>query len=496
MFDRLKILIDKIKNISKAIDGYKKDTIVQSLPTLAYVNRAKKFLEQNRYLEAECLLTEALSLPQQDALVYKYLGLVYERTGRLEKSVETYQISADLNPQDKNIWQRLGFALVSIKEYERALKSFDNANRVQAGNSDTFTGWGMALMKMNDFANARDKFEKAIKFNKYNFSAVFLCAVMEIKLNMLDKAEGKLSFLSNVAPNESNTFEYARLKALKDDFDNAIFYAKKSIEYNKKMLPAYILLGQVYTQKFDEQNAVKYFKLAEDENLKASNLYLEWGKSLVKFEKFDEGKQKLLKAYELDGENIEIIANLGLCCVSKNEFEEAQPLLNKVLEKEPENKTVKQALGISAFENGDLEHALQIFRSDDEDAVNCFYIAKCYEQKNDDTKVRDYYEASLRINVKYTKAYINYVNYLISKNDYTEAQRKLRKALKHDENNIELLNLMFYVSYILVKDNYSEYNLKEAVSVAEKTENMGRDLFKYPEQKSELLELLQKRNKN
>ena len=493
MFDRLKLIIERIKFISKVIDNYKKDTIVQSLPSLTYVNRAKKCLEQNKYLEAECLLKEALSLPQKDALVYKYLGLVYERTGRLNEAVETYQMSADLNPNDKNIWQRLGFGLVSIKEYERAIKSFDNANRVQAGNSDTFTGWGMALMKLKDYDGAREKFEIASKINKYNFSAIFLCAVMEIKLNMLDKAENKLSFLANVSPNESNTFEYARLRALKDDLDNAIFYAKKSLSYNPKMLPAYIILGQIYTQKLDEENAVKYFQEAENQNLNNPDLYLEWGKSLIKFEKYSDAKQKLLKAYELNAENLEIMANLGLCCISMKEFDEAEPLLSKVLEKEPENKTVKQALGISAYEKGDIEKAFQIFKNDDEDAVNCFYIAKYYEQKNDDIKTRDYYETSLRLNVKYIKAYLNYVNYLISKNDFSEAQRKLRKALKYDEDNIELLNLMFYSSYILVKENNSEYNLKEALSVAEKIENLGEDLFKYPEQKQELTKLLQER---
>lgn len=494
MFDGLKIIIDRIKNISKVIDNYKKDTIIQSLPTLTYVNRAKKFIEKNRFLEAELLLNQALELPQKDALVYKYLGLVYERTGRLQESVEAYQNSADLNPHDKNIWQRLGFALVSVKEYERAIKSFDNANKVQAGNTDTFTGWGMALMKMNDFALAREKFEQAIKINKYNFSAVFLCAVMEIKLNMLDKAESKLSFLANVSPNESNTFEYARLKALKDDLDNAIFYAKKSLQFNKKMLPSYIILGQVYTQKLDEENAMKYFQEAENQDLKTPNLYLEWGKSLVKFEKFDEGKQKLLKAFETDNENLEIMANLGLCCVSRNEFEEAQPLLDKVLDKEPENKVVKQALAISAFESGDFEKALGIFRSDDEDAVNCFYIAKYYEKSGDDTKTRDYYESALRINPKYIKAYISYVNYLMNKNDYVEAQRKLRKALRYDENNVDILNLMFNVSYILVKENYSEYNVKETIAIAEEIENLGD--FKYPDQKQELERLLQERDKN
>lgn len=496
MFDGLKNLIDTIFKISKSIDKYKKDTVVQSLPTLAYVNRAKKLIDTNNFPGAEQILLEALELPQKDPLVHKYLGLVYEKTMRFEDAVEHYQLSADLDPNDKNIWQRLGFALVSVGKYEQADKSFDNANKIQAGSTDTFTGWGMAFVKMKKYEEAHEKFLTAVKLNKYNQTALFLCAVCEIKLKMYDLAENKLAFLSNVNPNESNTFEYARLKALKDDIENAIHYAKKSLSFNSKMLPAYILLGQLYAQKLDQENSLKTFEEAELNGLTPSNLYLEWGKVLIKFERDVEAKQKLLKAYEMEPNDNDIIANLGLCCVIRKEFEEAKPLLQKVIEADPENKTVKQALGIIEFEDKNIEKALQIFRSDDEDAVNCFYIAKCYEQKDDDTKVKEYYEAAIRQNNKYITAYIDYVNYLIKKCDYVEAQRKLRKALKYDENNTKLLNLMFYVSYILVKENVCEYNVKEALSIAQKVEGLGADLFEYPGQKQELLELLPERDAN
>jgi len=488
--------LEKISSLSKSVDVYKKDTIIQSLPAITYVNRAKKLIEKNDYVMAEAVLTEALLLPQKDALVYKYLGLVYEKRGVFNLAVENYQTSAELNPHDKNIWQRLGFALMSMKEYEKAEKAFENANKIQAGNTDTFTGWGMALMKMKNFSEAKEKFSQAVAINKYNFSALFLCSVMEIKLGMYDKAESKLAFLSNVSPNESNTFEYARLKSLKNNYDEAIHYAKKSIEFNKNMLPSYILLGQMYAQKLDEKTSLFYFSEAEKRDLKSADMYLEWGKALEKFERHEDAKQKLLQALKIDENNSEIKSYLGLCYVSLREFQDAEPLLNDVISNEPENKVVNQALGIIAYENNDIEKAIQIFRKDDENAVNCFYLAKCYETKSNDEKIRDYYEAALRLNSKYITAYINYTSYLISQKDFQEAQRKLRKALKFEENNIDLLNLMFYVSYILVKDKVCEYNVKETLEISKKIENINPDLFRYPEQKQELTELLQERDKN
>ena len=227
MSDWLKNIIEKVKDLSSSIDKYREETVIQSLPSYTFVNRAKALIEKGQYKQAEEVLHKALELPQKDALVYKYLGAVYEKLGKFEECVEAYQTSAEISPQDKIIWQRLGFALVTIGKYENAIKSFENANKIQPNNSDTFTGWGMALMKQGEFALAQAKFMEASKANKYNFTAVFLGSVMDIKLGMYDKAEMKLSFLANVCPNANNTFEYARLKALKDDLDSAIHYAKK-----------------------------------------------------------------------------------------------------------------------------------------------------------------------------------------------------------------------------------------------------------------------------
>ena len=78
----------------------------------------------------------------------------------------------------------------------------------------------------------------------------------------------------------------------------------------------------------------------------------------------------------------------------------------------------------------------------------------------------------------------------MAQDEWLEAQRKLRKALKYEPQNILLLNLMFYVSYVLVKDNVCEYNVKETISFANTIEKIAPELFEYPEQKLELEKLL------
>ena len=484
----IKNIIEKITSLNRSVNAYQKDTVIQSLPSVAMVNQAKKLYEERNYLEAKLILDKAMEFPQKDARVLKYQGMVSEKLGLPRAAVDYYQESADLNPNDKTIWQKLGFALIAINKYVEAEKSFENSDKIARGNTDTNTGWGMALMKQHRYAEAREKFVTAAQINRYNFSAIFLAAVMDIRLNELDKAETRLAFLANVNPNESNTYEYAHLKFLKKDYDNAMFYAKKSLEYNSSMLPAYLLISNIYTLNWDKENALASFEQAEQKDLISLPLYLEWGLTLEKFDCFELAIEKFQKALEIVPEDKDTLANLALCLVLTGNIEEAKLYIEKV----PEGYATRQAKAVIAYNNNEIENALsnwkQLSEENQDSAFNYYYLAKCHEKMQNDMKVKDYYNAAINKKPIYFNAYRDYAKYLFAHNDFAEAQRKLRKAFKLDVNNVEILNLLFYSSYKLVKDNICEYNIKETIGCAEKAETVGT--FDYPEEKSELSELL------
>jgi len=470
------------------------------LPALTYVNRAKKKLQEGKLNAAKKILLKALELPQKDPLVYKYLGIVNDKLKEYTEAADAYQESADLNPHDKNIWQKLGFALIACNKYTEAEKSFDNANKISPGNTDTFTGWGMALMKSERYIEASEKFTEAIKASKYNFTAIFLAAVTNVKMKEYDKAEAKLSFLANICPNESNTYELAHVKFIKCDYENAIHYGKRAVEFNSNMLPAYILLGKIYTAANDMDSSLKAFQTAENKELISVNLYVEWAISLIRFGNFTEAKDKLFKALEKDPENTEVMAYLGFYYANEGNIEEAEKYLEKIPEKETPSIIVKQSFGITAFEKGDNNKAVALFKetlNDDlDDSISYYYLAKIYEKQNNHSKVKENYDMAISKNPKYTKAYIEYVKYFISKNDFPEARRKLRKALKYNTKNIEILNLLFLTEYMLVKDNGCEYNIKEALAIAKEIEEISPDLFEYTEKKEKLAEILNSKSLN
>lgn len=495
MFGWIKNISDKIKDLNSSVNNYKEETGNQTIPSLAYVNRAKNLMEKSRYAEAKGVLLEALELTRNDALVYKYLGVVEEKLGDLPAAVEAYKESANINPQDKNIWHKLGLVQISMRNYEEAEKSLENADKVSPLNTDILTAWGMALLKQKKYPKAHEKFINATKINRYNFAAMLLSAIVEVRLGMYDEAEKKLAFLMNANPNESCAYEFANLFFLKENYEAALRYAKQSIDFNQYMLPAYLLLGKIYSMEHDYDNSNKYFAMAKDNELENALLYLEWGNALIRLCRFEEAKGMYQKVLLEDVENPDAQAGMALCAAETKDFEKAYNFINFADEKDYDGVFLIEAKGISAYAYGKVEEAISYFKDalkkDPKDVYNYYRLAKCYESLENDEMIKDSYDKILKFNPSCTQAYVDYAKYLLSKQEYKEAQRKLRKAEKLEPCNQEILNLLFYVSYILVKENVCAYNVKEVMSIADRITE-----FKYPELRAELEVLLKNIKEN
>lgn len=484
----IKNIFDKIKDLNVSVDSYKKDSIIQSLPTVAYVNKAKKLIEEKQFDKAEGILQEALDISQQDSSAYKYLGKIYEIRNQFEDATNYYEQSALLNPQDKEIWLRLGMSRLNSKKYNDAIEAFEQANKVTPVNTDVHTGWGMALMKLKKYALARDKFITASQISKYNFTAILLSAIMEIRLCDYESAEMKLKFLAKVAPNESSTYEYANLELIKSNYKNAEKYAKKSISINKQMLPAYFVLGEIYSIQKDLEKTENIFNSALENDLENEVLHFEWGKAYIRLFEFDKAQEQFELALQKDCEYTNAKIGLALMKAYNSDFS----LVTELKEKHGDNVYIQEAIGLEHLASGKNEDAIEMFkkaiRTDQKQTFNYLHLAKTYQNLNNKDKIRENYEKFILKNPKYTQGFLSYAKWLMSIDNFADAQRKLRKAEKLSPTNTEILNLLFYSSYRLVKGNICEYNIKETISVAIKTKTFGN--FDYDNELQELENIL------
>jgi tetratricopeptide (TPR) repeat protein len=299
----------------------------------------------------------------------------------------------------------------------------------------------------------------------------------------------KLKFLTKVAPNESSSYEYANLKLIKSDYKEAERYAKKAIEYNKLMLPAYFVLGEVYSIQKEPVLTNEIFYKALENDLNCENLRIEWGKACVRLFDFENARQNFVVALEKNNESENAKIGLALINSLENNFE----MLNEVKEKNQANVYIQEAAGLEYVSAERYEDAVNMFKkalkTDPLQTYNLLHLARVYKHLNREDKVREYYEKFTSENPKYKEGLTEYAKWLTEISDFADAKRKLQKAQNIDNQDCEVLNLLFYSMYRLVKENISEYNVKEAISVAEKILTLGGD-FKYKPEKQDLETIL------
>lgn len=488
MFNRLKNLYENIKNINKSVNDYKNESIIQSLPTVANVNRAKKLIERKQYDKAVEVLKAAIDISDKDPLVYKYLGKISEMRKDFAEASKYYEKSALINGDDKEIWLRLGMSYLYSDVLDKAIKCFERADKINPNNTDIHTGWGMAYMKQKKYALARDKFNTASKISKYNFTAILLSAVMEMRLKEYAIADEKLSFLVKVAPNEGSLYEYSHLRLIQGNLKEAELYAKRTLDVNRFMMPAYLLLGEIYSLQNDKEKTNQTFNEALEKKLENTVLHFEWGKALIRLLDFDNAQIHFNLALEFDNNNDDAKIGLALVEAYKGDFKRFEELK----ERNASNVYIQEAAGLQEMSKENYESAVEYFikalKTDSHQTYLYYHLACANIQLKNNYKVKEYFEKFLKENPKYLKGYIEYSKWLIEMSDFDEAKRKLTKAQNLAHDNIEMLNLLFYVHYTLVKKNICEYNIKVAISIAQQAQDLGH--FEYTPQKQELEEML------
>ena len=121
-------------------------------------------------------------------------------------------------------------------------------------------------------------------------------------------------------------------------------------------------------------------------------------------------------------------------------------------------------------------------------------IANAYFLDNNMPKANEFYKKALEYQPNEIKVYLDFAKILLEQKDYEFALKKLQNAYKLDDKNLDCMNQLFYVNYILAKENVSDYNVERAMEVAKKIEQDYPNSFIYTEEKKELESKINSRN--
>lgn len=495
MFDYLKKIIEQVRQISENVDDYKKLSPSGAMPGVAQVNSALKLLKKNKLDEAEDLLLEAQELYPANESVFRTLAYVYEARRDFPNAIRYFQKALDLNPIKKDLFMRLGYAQLSARENDGACKTFEKALKVFKLDSEVITGHGMALYRLQKYEEARSEFVKAFAIDSRNLNALFLSATVDVMFNDYERAETRLSLLIKLAPNTAHLYEYAKLKKLKGDYDSAFALAVRALDTNKNFLPAYILLAEINNCRFEADEALEWLRKAEDAELFDASLYMARANICMFKQDFETALAAYRKVLEFEQDKSTDMKIL-ICEILLDKLEGKEQAVGAMLEgieddECEERKAVAYLLaGVWQYKTRNFKNAEDLFKKALQITLKLpvvyYLLAKIYQALSEDYKTEKYFNLEIEKNPYHFAAHKDFIEYLLSKENFEDARFKIKKALKLFPHCTELENLLFYAGFRLLNDKSSEYNVKELLKLAEKLEEKAT--FLYADEKNALLE--------
>ncbi|HIQ89411.1 TPA: tetratricopeptide repeat protein [Candidatus Galligastranaerophilus faecipullorum] len=287
--DKKQKYLDKKRELQNKKPAAKKDFISEEDALILKEYRRKKLLERQEY-------QESISEENDFMLEFKKAD-EYEQTYRYAQAVEILLKLKNKAPDDETkieILKHLARNSEKLNRFEDALEYYTQTGSLHLIRQDyekyfkTLLDIAVLYKNLYRFESAKEEYFKIVNTEKPVQKSVVTAAYTGLgdifeSENSISEAlkyyrlASDFSDPSDIAANAEITYKTAILYDDMQDFDNAIEFYLKNIQtstdttLNKWLSQCYVNLGLIYSYKNDNENAVKYIKLALEKDREDNN---------------------------------------------------------------------------------------------------------------------------------------------------------------------------------------------------------------------------------
>ena len=329
------------------------------------LTKAQNAVTAHDWTTAARLYKELLRGDESNVEYLQQLGSIYVRGGQDEKAIPYYEQIITFNPNNTQAMVSLGGIYRRLKRYEDSVNILHKAQDIESSSPTINYNLGFTYKEMGDYDDAIDSFESVISRNPddvlaHNHLGSIYFAKKEYEKSIaaykhglqVDQNHPILNFnLAHVYEEMRNYPESVRCYeiALKTrpgwveairDFSELLIkcqntkQAQELVEQSIKLHPDDVdllcILGRIYLNQFDYDNATKTFKRAERLKENDINILIGLSKSLEKGTKIDQAMEKILEAVDIAPENLEVCKQYAHVLLSAQRYEKALDLIKTI----------------------------------------------------------------------------------------------------------------------------------------------------------------------
>jgi len=410
--------------------------------------KARNAVTAHDWTTAARLYKELLRGDESNAEYIQQLGSIFVRAGQDEKAIPYYEKLVEMNPESPDAMISLGAIFRRLKRYEDSVNILHKAQEISSGSPTINYNLGFTYKEMGDYDDAIDSFESVIAQNPNDVLAHNHLGSIYFSKKEYDKAvsaykKGLQVDQNHPILNYNLAHVYEEIKNYPDavrsyevalktrpgwldairDFSELLIHcqetkqAQELVEQSIKLHPDDVellcILGRIYLNQFDYDNATKTYRRAETLRQNDIGILVGLSKSLEKGMKIDEAMDKILDAVDIAPEDLDVCKQYAHVLLSAQRYEKALDLIQKIDEK-----------------SGGKD--LQIL-----DLYGQYFVCR-----GDEEAANTYFDKIRRINHHYKDYMVNAASRYIQTGDYDKAEAMAEKFIDSRPKMPEGYNLL------------------------------------------------------
>ncbi len=332
-----------------------------------YLGRAK--YNEKRFAEAVEAFTECLRSNSKNAKAADYLGLSYERLGKIEEALAAYRVAVSLESErlkDAAPFLDLGALLAGNNQAGEAVGYLRQAVQIAPGNERAHEELGKAFLAQNRLDEAQAELEKAAALEPDKAPLHFLMAQVYRRRGLADKARAESErYTALTGTHSSPETPLAGARTLLDlgKLNEAEQAARRYLEVHLNSADAHYLLGYILFKKQEPKASLaEYTEGAKYRRPGAAELEAV-ASDYVLLKDYPDADKWFTKAIELNPTDSLGWYYLGRTKYNENRFEEAISAFQQCLKLDPRNVKAEDNLGLSYEGLNQIEKALAAYRT-------------------------------------------------------------------------------------------------------------------------------------
>ncbi len=319
----------RMNDDEKAIPYYEQIITFQPSATDAMISLGAIYRRLKRYEESISILQRALDEGHNRAMVNYTLGFTYKDMKNYEDAIDAFESVISVNPDDVLAYNHLGSIYFEQKAYTKSINTFTRGLQVDPNHPILNYNLARCYEAAKNYPDAVRCYENALKTRPGWADAIRDFSELLIKCQFTKQAQ---------------------------------ILVEQSIKLNPNDVDLLCILGRIYLNQFDYDNATKTFKKAN--KLRGSDVIILMGLSeaLEKNEKISQALETAIEAMDISPENKDVRKRYVHALLSSQRYAKALEVL-KSLDEETDGKDLQVM---------DLYGQYFICRGD-EQAANTYY---------------------------------------------------------------------------------------------------------------------------